>query len=205
MIGSVAIVNNHYISKISHISEHPTCYSFEPIFRIYTRSLCSWRYFVSPKLGRTLAGASLVIVVLSFCAVTCVHADSSPAIIAADGKTIASVFDGLAPSWFGRQEVIQQLQRRHPANVWHGKLSSNLPIFGARVVQAQCIGCPPTEACSGSFTRLIPLPPGVGCDNPIACPSVNNFQIDPTDPSLRNLGEQNSYCGPSCCVDAEIC
>lgn len=159
---------------------------------------------MNPKLGRAITRASLVIIVFYFCAATSVHAESSPAIIAADGKTIASVFEGLTPSWFARQEVIQQLQR-HPGNVWRGKLSSNLSIFGARVVEAQCVACPPTEACSGNFTRLIPLPPGVGCDNPIACPSVNNFQIDPTDPSLRNLGEQNSYCGPSCCVDAEIC
>ena len=126
-------------------------------------------------------------------------------VVALDGTKINSIFDGLTPLWFAREEIINEMKLRHP-NRRSSKLSSlELGEFGARVVQVQCPTCPPTEACSGSFTVIVPLPPGAGCDNPVACPSVNNFTIDPSNPNLKNIGEQNSYCGPSCCVDAEAC
>jgi hypothetical protein len=158
------------------------------------------------EMVRTPGSRIVAALVLSFIVVA-LHANTAPGskIVTAEGKRVESIFDGIQPNWLAREDVVRQLQQRLRARQWRGKLSSTLPGLGERLVEVQCTLCPNTEACSGSFTVLVPLPPGAGCDNPIACPSVNNFTIDFTDPSKQNIGEQNSYCGPSCCVDAETC
>ncbi|HEY2170853.1 MAG TPA: hypothetical protein VGJ30_14605 [Candidatus Angelobacter sp.] len=133
------------------------------------------------------------------------RAATSYSTVAIGGKMLESIFDGLTPSWFAKQNMLQKFGSVRFRQRTRFSLPDTLPEFGARYVPVQCVGCPPTEACSGHFTKIIPLPPGVGCDNPIACPSVNNFTNDPSDQTIQNVGEQNSYCGPSCCVDAETC
>lgn len=150
----------------------------------------------------------LCALVLSFFLLTLpcsINAATSYSMVSMKGQRLASIFDGLTPSWFARENMLQKFGPIRFRQRTRFSLPDMLPEFGARYVQAQCITCPPTEACSGNFTKLVPLPPGVGCDNPIACPSVNNFTTDPSDPTSQNVGEQNSYCGPSCCVDAETC
>lgn len=133
------------------------------------------------------------------------RAATSYSTVAIEGKMLDSIFDGLTPSWFAKQNMLQKFGPMRLRQRTKFSLSDTLPEFGARYVNVQCTLCPATEACSGHFTKIVPLPPGVGCDNPIACPSVNNFINDPSDPTIQNVGEQNSYCGPSCCVDAEAC
>jgi len=137
-------------------------------------------------------------------------AASTNQVITATGQPLVSVFDGLKPSWFAHPSMLKRWQSTGRARVWTGQLKSTSPLgtfsrLGARYVEAQCVTCPNTEACSGHFTVIVALPPGVGCGDPVGCPFVDNFTNDPSRADICDRGEQNSYCGVVCCVDAEIC
>jgi len=134
-------------------------------------------------------------------------ANSVTKVVTSDGQPIPSIFDGLKPSWLVQPHVLRRWRPVRSIRRWTGELRPSIlqGEFGARYVETQCGNCPSTEACSGHFTVIVPLPPGAGCGDPIACQSVNNFTNDPSRPETCVLGEQNSYCGSVCCVDAEIC
>src|SRR5215470_3428627 len=69
-------------------------------------------------------------------------ASASP-VISSTGQPIASVFEGLKPSWFAHPSVLKRWQPAgRSSRVWKGQLSYRLPLSplnaqGARYVEAQ--------------------------------------------------------------------
>lgn len=121
------------------------------------------------------------------------YAASNNTIVSQSGQALSSVFEGLQPSVFARPD--QLWQYRPAITNWKGITSNRLP----GVLRVSIIGggsCPGTEVCSGNFTVI---EPSNGCLDCI----VHNFAIDPSGDCFA--GEQNSYCGENCCVDAQDC
>lgn len=119
-------------------------------------------------------------------------ATSKYAIISQSGQGLSSVFEGLRPSL----AQLDRLWQYHPASRgWKGIISHRLP----GLTPVSIIGggsCPGTSVCSGNFTVIVP---SGGCTD---C-AVHNFTIDPNGDCFA--GEQDTYCGENCCVDAQDC
>jgi hypothetical protein len=132
------------------------------------------------------------------------HAATTHSVIGIQGQRLPSIFDGLKPSWFAAERMVPKphirSRRQRPLVQPDGPQQ-----FGGRFVRAFCPDCPQETACAGDYVRIVELPPGVGCSDPLGCPTVNNFEVDPSDPSLVGIGEVDTYCGLTCCWDAQPC
>ena len=137
-----------------------------------------------------------------------VQAALVPRIITHEGREIASVFDELKPNPSMPSFLLRQTLLREDFLQTRKLIPKGERIGGstnACLLKTQGASCPPNTVCAGHFMRIVPLPPGSGCNDPVACPTVANAVSDPN--RTFSEGEKDTYCGGTCgcCLDAEEC
>ena len=143
-------------------------------------------------------GLSVCAVLLTFQLTTQVH------IITQEGQALTTVFDGLKPTSRRLPPLATELDSLGKQRI----IRKGIPIAGspgACLLKTQGGSCPPTTSCADHHQLIVELPPGQGCSDPVACPTVRNAVTD-VNQDFRD-GAQDSYCCGLCaaCLDSEPC
>jgi ribosomal protein S27E len=129
-------------------------------------------------------------------------------IITSAGQSIASIFEGLAPSRYVleyRDKKPRRTSRPWEERLERGKLldeGTAVQRFGPRLLRVDCGTCPPDTVCSGHYEKIVAC--SGCCVDPLGCGQVNNFQQD-TQHEAYDSGVYDTYCGLDCCWDAQPC
>lgn len=151
--------------------------------------------FISVWRTIRMLRCSCLLVALALFVATPMLTASSYTVVNQSGQSLSSLFEGLKPSPFAKPDLLWKY--RPTGRNWNGALSNHLP--GLLPVQHIIGGdsCPSTEVCSGNFTVI---EASGGCLDCVG----HNFATDFVNGTCFT-GEQNSYCGDNCCVDAQDC
>jgi hypothetical protein len=132
-------------------------------------------------------------------------------IITFTGQRIQSIFEGLLPSRY----VLEYRGGGKPRQLnpsWRGRLEGRSLWEGGAQPQASTArflrvqDCGPTLCqigqCFGQYDRAVPC---YGCcTDPTGCPSLNNYQSDPTK-NKESDQVIDEPCGADCCDDFNNC
>ncbi len=106
-------------------------------------------------------------------------------IIAVQGQRLPSLFEGLKPSSFAKastERTAKQASRVGPAGT-------------------ECTTCP-FAVCAGHYEKIVV---GTGCTDPVACTPPLHIAVSDTITQHFRDGSVPTYCGATCCLDAENC